>query len=76
MGDDSAARDVTMPALTHKLAVMAIKQYALVLQGIRDSCSTAEARASIHQTMRSTVELAELVEDCATPPATGRETGE
>lgn len=57
---------VTMPALTHKLAVLALKQYALVLEGLRDKFS-GEARATMHKTMVSTVELAEMVERCGEP---------
>ena len=59
--------DVTMPKLTHSLAVAALKQYAIVLDAMFKSATSDASRRTFDLQRRSIVDLARMVEDCASP---------
>lgn len=57
--------DVTVPAHVHRLAVFSLKQYALVMNGMWESATTPESRATFDQARRDIVDVIRLVEGCA-----------
>lgn len=59
--------NVTMPAVTYRLALSGLKQYALVLHAMVESAKSADVKATITKARDDTMALIRLVEEHAKP---------
>lgn len=57
--------DVAVPAHIYRLAILSLKQYALVMNGMWESASDSESRETFDKARRDIVDVIHLLEGCA-----------
>lgn len=58
-------KTVSVPAHIHKVAVLSLKQYALVVDGMQKSATSIDSRETFVRTLRDIVDVIHLLERCS-----------